>query len=597
MPNNHTRPIRRSGSAEHGGVAIKTTRILAIAVTTILALVVLSPAAMAAEPGGTATGSNTLLHVGVGSTLSVDIGKDYVQSLWSTTRSATAEIDLGKAGTTKIEGGAKRTASKGGDSGTQSIGTGTKAVAGLASLTVSGGSITTNVSSNVVTGAADYALGNINLLTGLATWGTAKTATTSQIESTKATVSRTLTIGQANLLSLGDLLDRLDIDPLALACSAIESAGAELGVETSAACEQLDAATTSTADGQAALAAAKSDLETALSGFDLAQVEADEAAITALTCDLADLPCQVAALATISGINSTEAYGVDLTGMGFEEAQDAMLVRFAEIKEQFSDLGSVDEGIEKAATGTCADVRAALADVSAAVPDVASTLNSIADAINEACNTLADTISDLMGTPLLSMNAITVGLEVTATATNPVAKVTGTVGSLKVGTLAPVGQTIDLSKTGLSQAVATVRTAIAQALAALNIGLPTPELEIMKSATSKGQRADGTWHASASLTALHLGIPSVTVTLPDVNPLGLLGGTGGFALPAGGPSIAAQHTTPRVDVDAAKFTGASTFLPGPDGTLPVTGAEDAAFLAILFLCAAAVVRRFTLVRV
>lgn len=580
----------------HGGAAIKATRISAIALTALLFLVALAPSAFAADAAGTATSSNTLLHVGVGSTINVNIGKDTAEGVWAATRTASAEIDLGQAGAQKVEGGAKRSATSRTGSGKQSIGTGTKSIAGWAGLTVSGGTVTTNVTPAVVTGATDYALGGIDVLTGLATWGTAKTATTSQIEATKSTVTRTLTLGEAKLLSLGDLLDRLDVDPLALACTAIEAAGAELGVATSAACEQLDAATNETADGQAALEDARSDLAATLAGYSLEQIEADEAVIAALSCDPSDAACAAAALNTIANINDTEAYGVDLSGMGFEDAQDAMLDRFAELKESFADLDSIDEGIEKAATGTCADVKAAIADVIAEVPDLAATLDPVADALNEACQMLADTISSLLSTPLLSMGAVSVKLEATARVNDPVAMLTGTVGSLKVGTLAPVGQSIDLSKTGLSQTVATVRQAIADALAALNIGLGAPELDILKTSTSKGRRSDGTWYATASLTGVHLAIPSVTVVRPDVNPLGVLAGTGGFALPAGGPSIQAQHTTPRVEVDAAKFSGASTFLPGPNGTLPVTGAEDAAFLAILFLCAAAIVRRFMLVR-
>ena len=99
----------------------------------------------------------------------MDVGIDTLSSVWGTTRTASSELTIGKAGTTVIPGGAKRTATNKATSGSDKLGTGTKTVSGLASLTVVGGSVSANVTSTDVLAGADLQLGSLDLLTGVAT--------------------------------------------------------------------------------------------------------------------------------------------------------------------------------------------------------------------------------------------------------------------------------------------------------------------------------------------------------------------------------------------------------------------------------------------
>lgn len=576
----------------HRGMTVRRGAYLLLAFVAVAALAPV--AAASAPPGGEARAQNSILSVTVGST-SVSIGLDAVKSLWGTGRTASAEMLVGQAGDATIPG-ASRKATRKTDSGSSTIGAGAKTISGLASLDVASGSVTADVALDHVESAARLDIASVDLLTGLAQFGAASTATTTRVDTLRSKVSRTVELGQADVLSLGELFDRLGISPLALTCSALEDTGAVLGVDTADACEEQAAAEAALEGGTTALDDAKSDLETATAPFTPSQVDADEATVTGTTCASGDLACEAAALATLTTLNTSGGYGLDLTGLSFTDAKTALLSRFDEIQQSFADLATVDDAATDAAAGTCASVSGALRDVADGVTGLAPTMEPLAGAIDSSCDALADTVQALLDTSLLSLDTIEVSLETVATVGSPTAKVTGNLVSVRVGNVLPAGPTLSLTQADFTSSVSAVSDAVALALSKLAIGLQAPEIELMKTSTTKGKRSDGTWFASASLTALHLAIPSSTPTLPAENPLGFLGGTGGLSsapVRAGAP--AAPVTTPAVVIDAAKFTGSSTFVPGADGkTLPVTGVPDGPAgiaLGLALIVAAAGVRR------
>lgn len=572
------------------------------AVLCLAIIVALAPAAVAAPvPGGTATAQNTIFSMSIGG-VGVQIGVDTVNANWATTRTASAEMLLGQAGDLTVQGAKKVSTSKA-DGGTTVIAKRTVDLGGLGGLSVASGSVAAFVQPEHVASSVDLSAGSLDLFSGFAALESAGVHTITRVETTKATVTRTVSLGQAEMLAIGDLLAELGVDPLALACSSVEAAGTNLGVDTADACEQLTDVDGAITAARAELDAQKAALETAVSGFTLAQVLADQATVSGLSCAPGDVVCETLALAQILAINTANGYGAVLDGLSFNDAKDAMLARLAELEEAFAELDVLTGAVADAASGTCADVSGAIDGVVADVPDLDPVLTPLQDAVDETCAALADTVGSLLDTPLLSLDTISVSLTTTATVGAPQASVGGTLAALKVGNLMPVGTTLSLTQTDLNDKVEAVRDQVGDVLESLGVGLPVPELELMKTATSKGKRSDGTWYASASLTSLHFRLPSAVVDVPTSNPLGVLDGAEGFA-PAKPAKAAAPGaprapvTTPEIALDAAKFTGAATFLPGVDGkTLPVTGIADgpgAVVLAMLFLAGAGVLRRFLL---
>src|SRR5207245_5965115 len=121
-----------------------------------------------------------------------------------------------------------------------SIGSGTtKSVPGLASVKLQGGRVAASVAKTKVHSAVDFAVGQVNALDGFASIGTTSSSTDSSVGVNSSTVSRDVSIGKVSVLNLRDLLNQLGIDPLAMACAAVQSTGAALGVDTSSACATL----------------------------------------------------------------------------------------------------------------------------------------------------------------------------------------------------------------------------------------------------------------------------------------------------------------------------------------------------------------------
>jgi hypothetical protein len=179
----------------------------------------------------------------------------------------------------------------------------------------------------------------------------------------------------------------------------------------------------------------------------------------------------------------------------------------------------------------------------------------------------------------------------------------GTIGSVKVGTVTIPGGLLTIGP-DLTSKVTSLTSSITSVLQGLGIGLPVPTLEVLKTSTSKGKNASGAWYANASLTGVHLAIPSASLSLPATDPLGLLKGTAGLSA-IRARKVASTGASPAIDLQAVKFSAASTFAPAagkttlPAGnTLATTGTNDAstAVLAMMLVVAAFAVRRFALAR-
>ena len=574
-------------------------RRISLVITFVIALAAIAPIAGATtQAGGTATGANTLVSLTIG-TQSVQVGVDNLASTWSTLRHATVDMLLGKVGSLSVNG-ASRDATSSSTSGSTTLGSKAVSIGGLGSLTVADGSVGAFVASDHVTSTADLTAGATSLLSGVASLATAGIHTLTKVEPSAATVTRQISIGNISVLSIGDLLGQLGVDPLALACSAVQTAGAALGVSTSAACAQLTAAQDAIASAQGALDSQVSSLQSTLSGFSLSQVQSDIATVNGLVCGALDLVCQAAGLAQLTSLNVTDGLGLDLTGLSFDAAKTAVLDKLNTLLQDFTNLDILNGGVTQASTGVCSDVTGALTNVVNGVPSLGSVLNPLLSTVSSTCSTLAGTVNTLLATPLLQIGAVNASLNAVANAGSPSASVGGTIGSVKVGTVTIPGGLLTIGP-DLTSKVTSLTSSITSVLQGLGIGLPVPTLEVLKTSTSKGKNASGAWYANASLTGVHLAIPSASLSLPATDPLGLLKGTAGLSA-IRVRKAASTGASPAIDLQAVKFSAASTFAPAPGKTtlpaLATTGTNDAstAVLAMILLAAAFAVRRFVLAR-
>lgn len=535
-----------------------------------------SAAAPAASgPSGAATAENSLAALSYGVT-TMKVGVDRAVSTWGATRSASAAMDFLAAGATTL-GGGSRMATKESESGSEALGTGTTAINGTVAATITSASLDATLEAARAYSSSVVTMADLSLLSGLVTAATAQTSTASTVTLAEAEVDRTLRLGEVKVLSIRKLLDRLGIDPVSLACTGLEAAGAELGVDTALACETLATINSAIADAQSALDTAKNTLTA-----DLQTVQATVAGITVVTQPLVDLAA---------------AYGIDLSGvLGLllpGASRDALI---AEIDTR---LTAVNGGIADAAAGTCSTVQAALTSVTGSVPSLAATLTPLSTAIGDACDTLQGLLDGVLDTSLLELDGVRVGLSAVATPGNPFADGSGSIGAVTVGNRSITAAGITSTGEALQAAIAAAKAETGDALTALGIGaFPDPDVRILGVTETAGRDGNGTWYARVTVTGLHLAIPPVPISLPSGATLGDVLESPASA-PASAPKRAAAAaapvaTSPAVVVDAAVFTGnafynASAAIDQYGDPLPQTGVGVmwGAALALLVVAAAA----------
>ena len=546
------------------------------AVLTVALVLTATPGFAVSGVTGTATTDNTVLSVAVGNT-GVRLGIDLADVLNGSATRSTSKLITGKVGSFTIPGGQSRTATKSSESGKETIQPGTQPIQGIGSVTLAGGFIQSTVSDTQLTSVVDYAAGAANVLGGLVNVATMDSSTNASVDRASSSVERLLTIGDVNVGDLGSLLDNLGINPLAVACDALESTGTALGVgaQVEDACDQLAAVDTDIAGGLGEI----DGVETVVGTLEtlLAPVCA---LLPAGTCDtvtsqIDDLQLDIDAIQT----DAPDACATALDALDDVSGQlDGILVS----------LGVVD---------ALGDIDALIAPVTAAAGDV----DSARDTLAGACDTLLGTVEGLLDTPVLSLDGIQVAMNLVADK-SPTSSVTGTVGALKVGNIT-VADADDLVALGaqLQEAIDSVNEQLATVFGALGLsGLPIPELDLLKVTSTKGKKADGTYFANGTMRALHLAIPSAVVDVPVELPLDVLTGFGDFGIAS---FRAAAVSTPAVTVDAGVFTGDATFkaaaapaggVSDPD-TLPNTGVAGGglAIAGLVTLAGARVLRRIT----
>lgn len=567
-----------------------------VAVVAFILLVVAPPTAgAAATSAGTAATSDTLVSVDVGDD-SVVLGADSISSERSTERLARASLVLGSAGGTEV-GSVEREAASTAENDSEGVSTEAIDVAGLVTLEPSEGELSVEVLASRVTASLGATLGAADVLEGLVTLGGGGVETLTKATDDQSRAERSITIEQIEILNLGALLDALDVDPLSLACDALEAAGALLDVDTADACEELAAAEDAIDDASTVLGDAAADAQALLD-----EVQADYDAVSAIAdglgCGVVDLTCVTDALATIQDVSDTYELGLtipdpldvladpDPAGLLEDLAADAADGVQPYLDAATSGDGAIDAAV--AALGeTCESVADAAADAADAVDELVSTfaeLDALADdvtalsgdadaidallaALDAACDALQSILDTLLDTTLLTLGDVEVEMLAVAREDDPSATITGQIGSVTVGATEPVDLPVDLG--AVEDLQDTIGGLLEDVTDALGIGLPTPELEFLAQETDEGKR-DDTWFAEATLTAVRVRIPSATLEVPDVDPLGILDD--------GAEIGASVGPTPEIEVNGVVFDASAELSPdvieGDSTNLPNTGLGD-----------------------
>ena len=576
-PTIHKRQVVRSVNQgterprPNGGYGMK--RIVGFAAVLMVALVLIAtPGFAVSGVTGTASTDNTIVAVAVGNT-PVRLGIDLADVLNGSQIKSISSLITGKIGSTTLPGGQSRTATSPSTSGKETITPGTQSIPGLGNLTVAGGFIQSTVSASKVSSVVDFAAGAADVLGGLVDVATMDSSTNASVTGDASSVQRLLTIGDVNVGNLASLLDNLGINPLAIACDAVEDAGAALGIGAvvSDACNQLGAVDTDITGG-------------------LGEIAGTETVIGTLETLLA-VPCALLPAGTCDTVlGQIDALQLDIDDIQ-TDAPDICATVIGALDDVSGQLDGIlaSLGIVDALT----DIDALIAPITGALGDVDSASSTLTDA----CNTLVGTVEGLLDTSVLSLDGIQVGMDLVADKT-PTSAIAGSIGALKVGSLT-VADADDLVALGaqLQAAIDSVEAQLGTVFNALGLsGLPVPQLDLLKVTSSKGKKADGTYFANGTMRALHLGIPSAVVDVPASLPLDVLSGFGGFGLAS---FKAAAINTPAVSVDAGVFTGEATYKASAAGgttdpdTLPTTGVAGAglAFAGLITLAGARVLQR------
>lgn len=351
-----------------------------------------------------------------------------------------------------------------------------------------------------------------------------------------------------------------------------------------------------------------------------AQLAAIDAQISGVDAALAVVAQYEAVTAQIAAVNAQIA-AVDGDLATIDLQIDATNRQIDDLSAQLDAILAIDPTDPDAPRATCKAVVDVLNSASQADPTLAGTFDDVSDDVDGACDQLAGLVRALINTPLVQMDGVEISITVIARAKNPEVHVSGTVGELTVGALEPVA--VDLSV--VSNAVAEVESLVGDTLdavsKAIGLQLPLPQFEFLATSTGKGRRADGTWFATGSVTAMRIKIPAAEITLPDLDPLGILSDTISVpTLPAATKygaaaaryGAAAGISTPSVAFDlgvfaaAGDYKGSKTNVLGNDdersssntlrgrNTLPVTGVAGLGLAGPLMFAAAALIRRFTI---
>jgi hypothetical protein len=310
-------------------------------------------------------------------------------------------------------------------------------------------------------------------------------------------------------------------------------------------------------------------------------------------------------------------------GVSVESAVDEIMTAIDEVQTLLGTVAGTVDGATSTALGTIlGGLGSVVPAIDVPVPTVGATVDTLNDTINglqgQLRGLLGTVVATLDGVALLSVQDVKAGLDAKAGATmaDTVAKITASIGSIKVGGVALPGLDLGATVEQVSGLLNQVTGTIDGVLGSINPGLAgLVKLKVLDRQSGTSTSADGYNHATASLTALTASIvppanlaaivstvAGLTNSVGDI--LGQLGGTlpvvstamstlegalGSVQALAGGATIKVAELTA-----AADYSPQAVPVTAPGGDLPRTGgpAFPIALLGVLFIAAAVAIDRW-----
>lgn len=279
------------------------------------------------------------------------------------------------------------------------------------------------------------------------------------------------------------------------------------------------------------------------------EITQSDAAIAAAHATIATLDAAIASLnASLASIDATLAtLNEDLDGL---VTALAMLDPFASV------------------SATCGSVDHALTAVSNQIGSLAATMDPARATVESACAAITGRLNALMDAPLVQLDGVDIHLDAIAREGAPSILVSGTIGRVQVGGLAPVGVDLDLLGDGAANVRDLIQDKLDDVITLTGLGFPLPAFELMVTARASGKDGDGNWFARGSVTTLRIHMPSAVISLPSQPPLAVLGdGSTQIAritsrrVSGSGAHLFADSSSPEIIFDVGTFNAASIFHP------------------------------------
>jgi hypothetical protein len=387
---------------------------------------------------------------------------------------------------------------------------------------------------------------------------------TTDVTPVRASAQKTLTVGTVALPSLLDLLRGLGIDVDAL-LKQLPQAGLDqlAGLVTDTATgavktanDAVDAAQQAIGSGApAALDSAQSALAdaTAAKASDVTKL-ADENG--AFSTALADFFAVIDALpAPVPATLSTALAGDGLTPS--TTAGDFLALTPTQVSALTSALSAVPGAPTLDALTVAAQAVQAAEKALATASALVDQLQALVDALTQLVTAVTGALT-ANNDPLASLGDVSAVLRATA-GDRPSAHGDVTVGSVHVlGATAPLAQ--------LTGALGTVTATLGDVLASVGIGFTPPTVSVGTPTTRTGHTGS-TQEASASVSAVRIGLPSVDLSaVPGLAAAGAPTKLGGGSVALGVLSETAQHTPARAATSQPSTTPNTT----PRGSTPTT---------------------------
>jgi hypothetical protein len=361
---------------------------------------------------------------------------------------------------------------------------------GLASVTGPTFTVSAKDGTTVVTSAVLKALGSLSVgPLPVSLDATAATLTnTAEVTATQASADKSVVLGNLSLPSVADLLSALHIDPESLYTSLTQANLKKLAalVGATAALASLNTAVDA---AQAAVGSnAPQSFVAALDAIDTAQAAANQAATDDTTANTA-FSDAIAAIAVLpagvtTALTPAQYLGLDPTTKGLLDGLDPNLAGLA-------------------STALAADAAKAAADTALTkLQDLAGLLDQLS------FETFLSVVDD--NTSLASLGSISVATKAVASMSSPVPVAEATVGTVNIlGAITPPAALTSTLNSVLAQLAGVLNS-----VAGISFTPPSVAVGVGKTARSV---TGTTHHASASITAVVLTLPKLTLPTSFVN--------------------------------------------------------------------------------